>query len=166
MSQFQTIQEAIQAYLETYAAGDPVFAKKLANPDKSIDKCLEFIEGEIFHKYVKEAGGKRVAVAMPSRQECFGLAVHYYDEEKVEIRQMEGVSEVTHATPGVPLTEEDQEKARQRAIERLAEEKAREIKAEEEKKRQKAKEKHKKDEESGVLFLFGDEMEGGDETKE
>ncbi len=167
MSEFQTIQEAVKAYLDTYAAGDPVFAAKLANPDKSIDKCIEYIEGEIFHKYIKEAaGGKRVAVAMPSRQECFGLAVPYYDEEKVEIRPMEGVAGVSHATPGVPLTEEDQEKARQKAIERLAEEKAREIKAEEEKKRQKAKEKHKKDEEAGVLFLFGDETEDGDETKE
>lgn len=154
MSQFQTIQEAIQAYLETYAAGDPVFAQKLANPDKSIDKCLEFIEGEIFHKYVKEAGGKRVAVAMPSRQECFGLAVHYYDEEKIEIRKMDGVGSVATATPGVELSEEDKAKARERAIERLAEEEARKIKAEEEKRRQKSKEKRQKEEESGVMFLF------------
>jgi len=154
MSQFQTIQEAIQAYLETYAAGDPVFAQKLANPDKSIDKCLEFIEGEIFHKYVKEAGGKRVAVAMPSRQECFGLAVHYYDEEKIEIRKMDGVGSVATATPGVELSEEDKAKAREKAIERLAEEEARKIKAEEEKRRQKSKEKRQKEEESGVMFLF------------
>lgn len=154
MSEFPTFKEAVKDYLDTMAADDPVFAAKLANPDKSLDKCVEFIESELFHKYIKAGNGRRVAVCEPSPEECFGLAVHFYDEEKIEIRPMEGVGNVTTATPGVELTEEDKAKAREKAIERLAEEEARKIKAEEEKKRQKAKEARKKEEERGVMFLF------------
>ncbi|MBR0291101.1 MAG: hypothetical protein IJQ79_03110 [Bacteroidales bacterium] len=154
MSTFERIEDAVKDYLDEYAKGDPVFAEKLANPNKSIEQCMEYIQSEIFHEFIKNGGGRRVAVACPSRQQCFGLAVHYYDEEKVEIRPMPGVTSVSHATPDVPLTEEDKEKAREKAIQKLADEDARKIKDEEEKKRQKAKEKRKKDEEAGVLFLF------------
>lgn len=154
MSQFETIEDAVKNYLDEYAKSDPVFAEKLANPEKSIEKCMEYIQSEVFHEFIKKGEGRRVAVACPTRQQCFGLAVHYYDEEKVEIRPMEGVSAVTRATPDVPLTEDDKAKAKEKAIERLAAEEARKIKDEEEKKRQKAKEKRKKEEEAGVLFLF------------
>ena len=154
MSQFQSFEDAIKSYLDKMAADDPVFAAKLANPDKTLDKCVKYIESELFHKYIKAGNGRMVAVCAPSREECFGLAVHFYDEEKIEIREMDGVGSVTAATPGVALSEEDKEKAREKAIERLAEEEARKIKAEEEKKRQKAKEKRKNEEESGVMFLF------------
>lgn len=160
MSQFETFEDAIKAYLDYQAKQDPVFAAKLDNPKKSIEECVRFIQGEIFHKFVKDGKGKRVAVAAPSRQECFGLAMHYYDEEEIKVRDMPGVVSAGTAGPGaVPLSEEDKEKAKQKAIERLAEEEARKIKAEEDKKRQKAKEKREKDEEAGILFLFGEEDE-------
>lgn len=154
MSEFPTFKDAVKDYLDKMAADDPVFAAKLANPEKTLDKCVEYVESEIFHKYIKSGNGRRVAVCEPSPQECFGLAVHFYDEEKIEIRKMDGVGSVSTATPGIALTEEDKAKAREKAIERLAEEEARKIKAEEEKKRQKAKEKREKEEESGVMFLF------------
>ena len=154
MSQFPTFKDAVKDYLDKMAADDPVFAAKMANPDKSLDKCVEFVESEIFHKYIVAGNGRKVAVCEPSRQECFGLAVHYYDEGKIEIRKMDGVGSVATATPGVELSEEDKAKAREKAIERLAEEEARKIKAEEEKRRQKSKEKRQKEEESGVMFLF------------
>ena len=85
----QSLKEAIQQMLEQRAAQEPQFALKLKNPNKNIDDCVKFVFGEVFHKYVTKQTG--VQVAAPSREEVFGIAVHYYDEDSVKIRPMSGV---------------------------------------------------------------------------
>jgi len=85
-----TFKETIEEYLQTRCKEEPQFALKMQNPKKNIDECVKFIYGEVFHKYVKEH--RDVQVAVPTREEVFGLAVHYYDEEDIKIRPLTGVA--------------------------------------------------------------------------
>ena len=66
-------KDTIQKYLQERAAEDPLFAPKFANSKKNVDECCRYILGE--------ARKRGTAVAM-SDVEVFGMAVHYYDEEK------------------------------------------------------------------------------------
>ena len=81
-----SFKEIIEQYLQQYAAKDEAFALKLQNPSKNIDTCIKYIYGEVCHKYVKEHKG--VQIAAPTRDEVFGMAVHYYDEDAINIRPM------------------------------------------------------------------------------
>ena len=66
-----------------------------------------------------EAKKKGNAVAMTD-EEVYGLAIHYYDEEKIKINKILGGFKVSAPTavsvPKVELTEEDKKKARERHI--------------------------------------------------
>lgn len=42
-------KQAIKAYLDKQAESDPLFAPHYSKPEKSIDKCVEYIVGEVFH---------------------------------------------------------------------------------------------------------------------
>lgn len=85
-------KDIIKAELDRRAAEDPQFALKYndASRKKSIDECVKFIYGEILNSYVKEHRG--VQVAAPTRDEVFGLAVHYYDEDNIKVRPLSGVA--------------------------------------------------------------------------
>ena len=75
-----TIQTAIKQYLDNRAATDELFAAKYANPKKSIDECCRYITGEA---YARAKDG----TAVISDEEVYGMAVHYYDEEDINIRK-------------------------------------------------------------------------------
>lgn len=75
-----TIQTAIKNYLDNRAATDELFAAKYANPKKSIDECCRYITGEA---YARAKDG----TAVISDEEVYGMAVHYYDEEDINIRK-------------------------------------------------------------------------------
>ena len=105
MSKQNPLKEAIQSYLDERAKTDELFAVAYKKKNKSIDECCTYIMGE-----AKKRGN---AVCM-SDDEVFGLAVHYYDEVKA-------TSSVPETKP-VKLTEEDERRAREEAIKRLAEE--------------------------------------------
>ena len=98
-------EERIKAYLDRRAFTDQQFAEKYANPDKSIEKCCEYILGE-----VSESGQGGY-----DDDEIYGMAVHYYDEENVEIKpnKVDRVVVDTH----VELTEEEKAEVRKKAIE-------------------------------------------------
>lgn len=115
-------ENQIKAYLDERAKQDPQFAAKYANPKKSIKECCRYIIGEA---YANQEDG----VGSFSDAEAFGLAVHYYDEEKVVIRSIGGAHvEIRHETKAerasmqIELTEEEKEQARKLAIERAIEE--------------------------------------------
>lgn len=153
----EKLEEAVQAHLESMAAGDPVFAEKLANPKKSLKECLEYIKGEVFHEYVGKDHGN-MAVAAPSRAEVFGMAVHYYDEEAVKIRPITGGGRPT----GAALTEADkarlqkaaEERYEAQCIEDLKKREAEKKRKELERKRQEREAAEKARKESGELDLF------------
>lgn len=79
----------IQNHLQSVAAGDAIFAKKLDNPDKSINDCITYICNT-----VQKSGKNGFADA-----EIFGMAIHYYDEEKIEVgKPVSGRVVVNHMT--------------------------------------------------------------------
>lgn len=112
----QSAQNAIKAYLDERAKTDELFAKSYAKPNKNFKECYNYILGE-----AKKRGN---AVAMTDA-EVFGMAVHYYDEDDIKVEKLPANTKASVSTPAskpVELTEEDKEKARQAAIQRLAEE--------------------------------------------
>lgn len=116
MSKQNPLKEAIQSYLDERAKADELFAVAYKKKNKSIDECCTYIMGE-----AKKRGN---AVCM-SDDEVFGLAVHYYDEDNIKLNKLPAKVKATSFVPEtkpVKLTEEDEKRAREEAIKRLAEE--------------------------------------------
>lgn len=115
MSKQNPLKEAIQSYLDERAKVDELFAVAYKKKNKSIDECCTYIMGE-----AKKRGN---AVCM-SDDEVFGLAVHYYDEDNIKINKLPASVKASASpeTKPVKLTEEDERRAREEAIKRLAEE--------------------------------------------
>lgn len=57
-------------------------ASKLNNPKKSLKECFDYILIEISKKATKEDG---VALACGEDEELYALAVHYFDEDDIEV---------------------------------------------------------------------------------
>ena len=95
-------KDTIQKYLQERAAEDLLFAPRLANPKKSIDECCRYILGE---------ARKRGTSVVMSDTEVFGMAVHYYDEENIEVGKVPVGSSVS-SSHKVELTEEEKNAAR------------------------------------------------------
>lgn len=70
--QFETI---IQAHLERVGIQDSSFQAKMDNPKKNINDCIAYILNT-----VKKSGCNGFA-----DDEIFGMAMHYYDEENIDI---------------------------------------------------------------------------------
>ncbi|MEG0456312.1 MAG: Cas9 inhibitor AcrIIA9 family protein, partial [Bacteroides sp.] len=82
---------------------------------KSLKECCTYILGEARKR------GNAVAI---SDEEVYGMAVHYYDEDNIKVAKMPANVKVSSSSVSKPveLTEEDKDKAREAAIQRLAEE--------------------------------------------
>lgn len=98
-------KETIKAYLDKRAADDSLFAVVYAKEGKNIDDCVTYILNE-----VQKSGC--VGFTDP---EIFGMAVHYYDEDKIDIGKAIPTSRIV-VNHVVELTEEDKEEARKKAI--------------------------------------------------
>lgn len=98
-------KETIKAHLDKRAADDSLFAVVYAKEGKNIDDCVTYILNE-----VQKSGC--VGFTDP---EIFGMAAHYYDEDKIDIgKEIDpGRIVVNHV---VELTEEEKEEARKKAI--------------------------------------------------
>ena len=68
-------KRAIQMFLEQRAAEDELFAKSYRNPAKNIDDCVTYILN-----YVQKSGCNGC-----SDGEIYGQAIHYYDENEIEV---------------------------------------------------------------------------------
>lgn len=71
-------EETIKAYLDKRAKEDEMFAKSYAKEGKSISKCCNYILQE-----VEKSGRSGFA-----DEEIYGMAVHYYDEDKIKAEAM------------------------------------------------------------------------------
>lgn len=100
-----TFKTAIQNYLEYRAATDELFAPLFANPNKSIDECCKYIICEV-HKSGMNGFDD---------DEIFGMAVHYYDENEIEVGNPTQCRIISNVH--TDLTEEEKKEARQKAIE-------------------------------------------------
>ena len=102
-------------YLEQRAEEDTLFAKKYRNPAKNIDECVTHILN-----YVQKSGCSGFTDG-----EIFGQAIHYYEENEIEVgKPMNCQVVVNHV---VELTKEEKAEARQNAVRRYQEEELRKL---------------------------------------
>nr|WP_321523314.1 Cas9 inhibitor AcrIIA9 family protein [uncultured Macellibacteroides sp.] len=93
----ESFKKAIQAYLDSRAQQDELFAATYAKKNKSIDGCCNYIMSE-----ARKLGN---AVCMRD-EDVFGLAVHYYDEDSIkDVKPVKPSTVVTSnvATSPVPM---------------------------------------------------------------
>ena len=103
----QAFNETIKAYLEERAENDALFVIKYANPSKSVDDCVTYILNSV----------RKSGCCGFTNDEIFGLAVHYYEENEIEVGKPVNCQVVVNHI--VELTEEEKAQARQDAIDRL-----------------------------------------------
>ena len=108
-------KKTILMYLEQRAEEDQLFAKSFSNPAKNIDDCVTYILN-----YVKNSGCNGFTDG-----EIFGQAIHYYEENEIEVgKPMNCQVAVNHI---VELTAEEKAEARQKAIQKYQEEEVRKL---------------------------------------
>ena len=102
-------KNTIKAYLDQRAEQDVLFSFQYSKPEKNIDDCVTYILNE-----VKKSGCNGFA-----DDEIYSMAVHYYDEDNIEVgKPMNAHVVVNHV---VELTEEEKEQARKDAIQKVQE---------------------------------------------
>lgn len=106
MSASPHFKRTIEAYLAQRAAEDTLFAATYKKPNKNIDDCITFILNQ-----VKSSGYQCLTDG-----EVFSIAVHYYDEDNIEVGKPINAQVVVNHT--VELTPEEKEEARRQAIEK------------------------------------------------
>lgn len=98
-------KKTIKSYLDQRAEEDALFAEKYSNKEKNIDDCITYILNT-----VQKSGCNGF-----TDDEIFGMAVHYYDEESIDIgKEIQARVMINHT---VELTEEEKKEAHQKAIE-------------------------------------------------
>ena len=108
-------KRTIQMYLEQRAAEDALFAKNYRKAAKNIDDCVTYILN-----YVKKSGCNGFTDG-----EIYGQAVHYYDENEIEVgKPINCQVAVNHV---VELTAEEKAEARQEAVRRYQDEELRKL---------------------------------------
>jgi len=111
----EQFKKTIKAYLEDRAKTDELFAATYAKPNKNIDDCITFILNQ-----VKNSGCNGFA-----DDEIYSLAVHYYDEDKIDVgKPMNCHVVVNHQ---IVLTDEEKAEAKQQAITRYQEDEIRKM---------------------------------------
>ena len=109
-------KQTIQSYLQRRAQEDELFALRYANPKKNIDDCITFILN-----YVKQSGCNGFA-----DDEIYSLAMHYYDEDDIDIgKPLTNCKVVVNHT--IVLTEEEKAEAHAKAMQRGTDEAYRKI---------------------------------------
>lgn len=100
-------RRTIQAYLGKRAASDELFAVSFQKPHKNINDCITYILNT-----VQKSGCNGF-----TDDEVFSMAVHYYDEESIEIGKEINCKVVVNHT--VELTQEEREQAKVDALKRI-----------------------------------------------
>ena len=109
-------KQTIQSYLQRRAQEDELFAPRYANPKKNIDDCITFILN-----FVKQSGCNGFA-----DDEIYSLALHYYDEDDIDIgKPLTNCKVVVNHT--IVLTEEEKAEARRQAMQKATDEAYRKI---------------------------------------
>ena len=109
-------KQTIQSYLQRRAQEDELFAPRYANPKKNIEDCITFILN-----YVKQSGCNGFA-----DDEIYSLAMHYYDEDDIDIgKPLTNCKVVVNHT--IVLTEEEKAEARRQAMQKATDEAYRKI---------------------------------------
>ena len=78
-TEFKSAKERIKDYLDERASKDELFAKSYAKSNKNIDECYEYIVSEA-RKQCKDSDSICI-----SDDVVYGWAVHYYDEDDINV---------------------------------------------------------------------------------
>lgn len=70
-----SFKKTISAHLEGVAANDPLFAETFKKENKNIDDCITYILNQV-------QKSRKMGFA---DEEIYGMAVHYYDEDDIEV---------------------------------------------------------------------------------
>jgi hypothetical protein len=97
-------KKVIAKHLEEFGSDDPIFAEKLKNEKKSIDKCITYILNQV----------QKSGVNGFEDSEIFGMAIHYHDEENIEAGKEVDCKVVTNHR--IELTKEEIEEAKKSAM--------------------------------------------------
>lgn len=108
MKSTDNFKNAILQYLENRAKTDALFAPIFSKENKNIDDCCAYIMGVA--QKLAEDGCLGIEA-----NEVFNMAVHYYDEDDIEVAQL---IENCHIIVNhkVELTEEEKAEAKEAAI--------------------------------------------------
>lgn len=77
-------KKVIQAHIKERCAEDSILKAKVASKDKNINDCIQYVLNT-----VKKSGRQGF-----TDDEVFGMAVHYYDEENIDIGKKMGPGSV------------------------------------------------------------------------
>lgn len=108
-------KKTIAEYLNQRADTDPLFAVNLKKETKNIDDCITYILNQ-----VKASGCNGF-----SDDEIYSMAVHYYDEDDIEVGKPTDCQVVVNHV--VELSDEEKEEARQEAINEYKDEQLRKL---------------------------------------
>ena len=103
-------RDTIREYLEQRAGADALFAASCAKEHKNLDDCITFILN-----YVQQSGCNGFTDA-----EIYSLAVHYYDEDDIDVGRPLDCRVVVNHT--IVLTEEEQREAHEQALRKATDE--------------------------------------------
>lgn len=104
-------QNTIKAYLDKRAEIDLLFSFRYSLPEKKLEDCITYILNQ-----VQKSGCNGF-----HDDEIFGMAVHFYDEDNLEIGKPMHNAQVA-VNHVVVLTAEEKEQARQDAIQKAQDE--------------------------------------------
>ncbi|MCZ2480032.1 PcfK-like family protein [Aquirufa nivalisilvae] len=110
MKPSDNFKKIITNHLESLATADELFAETLKKPNKNIDECITYIFNQ-----VKNSGCNGF-----TEDEIFGMAVHYYDEDQIEVGSNIDCKVVVNHS--IELSKEEQEEAKRKAFEQLVSE--------------------------------------------
>lgn len=104
MKATEHFKQTIKAYLDERAKNDELFAVSYAKENKNLDDCVNFILNQV----------KRSKCMGLTDEEVYSLAVHFFDEDDIEIGNSIACNVIVNHT--VELTEEEKAQARQDAL--------------------------------------------------
>ncbi|OFY43970.1 MAG: hypothetical protein A2X18_07525 [Bacteroidetes bacterium GWF2_40_14] len=115
MKATETFKKTILDYLESRAKTDELFSVSFGKLNKNIDDCITYILNAV---KASDCNGF-------ADEEIFSMAVHYYDEDKIEVGKPINCNVVVNHA--VELTEKDKQEAKQKAIDSLIDQERKKI---------------------------------------
>ena len=113
-------KRTIQAYLDSRAAEDKLFAASYSKPNKNMDDCITYL----LHWAKSQCnGGNGIGV---TAGEVLSQAVHYFDEDDIDIgKPLTNCKVVVNHT--IDLSEAEKAEARRQAMQKATDEAYRKI---------------------------------------
>lgn len=105
----------IAEYLNQRAMTDPLFAPNLQKPHKNIEDCITYILNQV----------KLSGCCGFEDDEIYSMAVHYYDEDELDVGSRVSCNVVVNHT--IVLTEEEKAEAREKALKQYQAEELRKL---------------------------------------